>query len=221
VPGWRNGLRQGEDGYWHYRFRLKGQLFEGNTGCPLFKDAVQWLHAYKGRISKGEVGIQAIPTVKLAFEHMMAEKESRNSEAHRDRARRAIELHVLPHIGHKPADQVTKQEVEEILKHYLAGESKRIMDVGKGKKRTKHGANTLLLYTKMIFNHLVKHHVLTKIPFEVEPMKAPQPHRAFVPIELEPKFFAAIDKSRNLPVVLAVRAMFWLGLRESEALEMR
>jgi hypothetical protein len=68
---------------------------------------------------------------------------------------------------------------------------------------------------------LVKHHVLTKIPFEVEPMKAPQPHRAFVPIELEPKFFAAIDKSRNLPVVLAVRAMFWLGLRESEALEMR
>jgi integrase len=73
----------------------------------------------------------------------------------------------------------------------------------------------------MIFNHLVKHHVLTKIPFEVEPMKAPQPHRAFVPIELEPKFFAAIDKSRNLQVMLAVRAMFWLGLRESEALEMR
>jgi hypothetical protein len=100
----------------------------------LFKDAVQWLHAYKGRISKGEVGIQAIPTVKLAFEHMMAEKESRTSEAHRDRARRAIELHVLPHIGHKPADQVTKQEVEEILKHYLAGESKRIMDVGKGEE---------------------------------------------------------------------------------------
>ena len=52
-------------------------------------------------------------------------------------------------------------------------------------------------------------------------MKAPQPYQAFVPIDLEPMFFAAIDKSRNLQVMLAVRAMFWLGLRESEALEMR
>jgi len=221
VQGWRNGLRQGQDGYWHYRFRLNGQTFEGTTGCPLYRDALQWLNAYKGRISKGEVGLKSMPTVKQAFEHLMAEKKSRTSKAHQDRARRAIGLHVLPHIGHKPADQVTKQHVEEILRVYLAGESKRIMEVGKGRKRTKHGANTLLLYIKMIFNHLVKHHYLATVPFSVEPIKAPQPHRAFVPIELEPMFFTAIDRTHNLQVMVAVRAMFWLGLRESEALAMR
>lgn len=218
---WLRGLRQGEDGYWHFRFHLKGTRHEGNTGCPIYRDAVKWLNAYKGRISQGGVGIKVIPTVALAFEHMMQEREGRVSPAHLHGIRRSLELHVLPHIGQKPADQVTKQEVEEILKHFLEGFSKRIMDKDAQRKRTKHGANGLLIYIKMVFNHLIKHQILTAIPFEVPPFKVRQPHRAFVPIELETAFFEAINKARNVPVMLAVSAMFWLGLRESEALEMR
>jgi len=218
---WRNGLRQGRGGYWFYRFRLAGALHEGNTGCPIYRDAVGWLAAFKGRVAKGEVGLRVVPTVKQAFEHMIAERKGRVSQAHLDRASRAITLHVLPHIGHRPADQVTKQDVELLLKHYLEHPSERIMEQGRNRKRTKHGANTLLLYIKMVFNHLIQHGVLDALPFSVQPFDAPQPYRAFVPIELEPQFFEAINKARNLPVMLAVSAMFWLGLRESEALEMR
>lgn len=219
--GWRNGLRQGEDGLWHFRFVFRGQRYEGNTGCPIYRDAITWLAAYRGRVAKGEVGIQAVPTVALAYESLIQEMETRTSSAHVARAKTALGLHVLPHIGHKPADTVTKGDIEEVLKIYLEGDSRKIMEKDLHRKHTKHGANTLIIYIKMVFNHLISHKLLDALPFKIEKLGVAQKRRSFVPIELESKFFEAIDKARNLDVMLAVRAMFWLGLREIEALEMR
>jgi integrase len=216
--GWRNNLKMGEDGYWHHRFRLRGILYEGSTGCPLWKDARDWLNAYKGRISKGEVGLKQAPTLKTAYLHWVQTKTGKVSASHLKRASQAIELHILPHIGQRPADQVSTEDVELLISYYLEHPGKRIMGAT---KRTKAGANTVLLYLRAIYHHLIKQGFLASIPWKVSPMRVQEPVRSYVPMGLEPQFFAEVDRWRNVPVMLAVRCQFWMGLRESESLSLR
>lgn len=218
MGGWRNGLRMGEDGYHHYRFRLRGVLYEGSTGCPLWRDARDWLNAYKGRLSKGGVGLKQAPTVALAYQSWVESRRGKVSEKHLARARQAIELHILPHIGQRPADQVGTGDIEALLTYYLEHPGKRITGPS---RRTKSGANTVLLYVRALFNHLISNGFLASIPWKVQPMRVQEPVRPYVPVEREPLFFASIDQWRNLPVMLSVRSQFWMGLRESEALGMR
>jgi integrase len=218
MVGWLRNLRLGEDGYQHYRFVLRGVLYEGNTGCPLWKDARDWLNAYKGRISKNEVGIVAAPTVKLAYLHWVDTKKGKVSQSHLDRAADAIELHVLPHIGQKPVDQVTNQDIEILISHYLERPSKRITGPS---KRTRSGANTLLLYLRNVFNHMVSMGKLKEVPWQVKNLSVKKKLRPYVPIERASSFFAEVYRTRNLPVMIAVRAMFWMGLRECEGIGLR
>lgn len=207
--GWRNGYRLGLDGHWHYRFKRKGEIYEGSTGCKRFSDAKMWLEAYKSRLALADVGIKQAPVVKSALAHWVESRVGKVSEAHLKRAEQAWRLHILPHIGEYAADQVTTEVVDALIGRYLEG------------GRNAHGANTLLLYLKAVFGHLVKLGYLRSMPFDVRPLRAQQPVRAYVPLDKIKDFLDEIDRTGNLHVSVAVRAQLLMGLRESAALGMR
>ena len=210
ASGWHDGLRLGVDGLWHYRFAVKGRNYEGCTGHALKTKALAWVRIYRARLADAEVGLKDAPLVKDAFKSWLEVREGKVSDTHLLRARCAWTLHVLPHIGEYPADQVNSEVVELLLTRYL--------DKG---RHTGHGANTLLIYVKAVFSHLVSLGYLKALPFRVKPIRVQQPVRAFVPPEKIIRFLAAVDRTGNLHQSVAVRAMLMLGLREHEALEMR
>jgi integrase/recombinase XerC len=220
--GWVDGLRLGSDGKWHCRFKLNGRLYQECTGQTNRNAAIKWVNAYKANIANGAVGVYACPTVAQAWEAMIQSRTEKVSENQIARLRGA-ERHFLPKIGGLQADNVTGDEIDRVLKAYLNAPSLKPMHRAKhtARKHTKHGANTLLRILKMPFNYLVQNGYLKRIPWNVQPFEVSEPFRATVPIELAADFFREIDKTKNLHLMIAVRAMFWMGLRESEALEMR
>lgn len=213
---YKDGLaRVGE--HWHYRFRWKGTTYQGTTGLSRRADAVLWLRRYRDQLANGEVGLATAPSVKLAWEHWKETRKGKASEAHIERAGRAFDLHILPVCGELRADEVNNDVVELIRTRYLDGESKRL----RGGKRTQQGANTILTYLKAILRPLVKRGLMRCLPFDVKPLKPQSPVRPFVPADKVKAFLAAVDRTANEHQSIAIRAMLYLGLRESEALGMR
>jgi integrase len=54
-------------------------------------------------------------TFEQAFERVMANDGPSFSESHRKQWRRSVELHVLPHIGSMPVDEIQMRHIEELL----------------------------------------------------------------------------------------------------------
>lgn len=220
--GWVDGLRLGAGGKWLCRFKLNGRVYQESTGQTNRNAAIKWVNHYKANLANGEIGILQSPTVAQAWEAMIESRTQKVSQNQIDRLRGA-ERHFLPALGALHAECVTGDDINRVLKGYLNGDSLRPMNQGEKTKRkhTKHGANTLLRILKMPFNFLVQEGFLKRIPWNVTPFEVSEPFRATVPIELAANFFREIDRTRNLHLMIAVRAMFWMGMRESEALEMR
>lgn len=228
MPGYvyRNGLARRGDRY-HYRFRFRGQTYQGSTGLTRLADAVLWLRRYQDQLANGEVGLATPPSLKAAWEHWQQTQKGKASEAHLQRAERAFRLHILPVCGELRVDQINNEVVELIRTRYLEGKSNRTRRKGKDGKelpalpRTKQGANTILAYLKAIIRPMVKPGGLKALPFKVRPLKPQTPVRSYVPIEKVPEFLAEVDRTKNEHVSIAIRAMLYMGLRESEALGMR
>ena len=165
ATGWKDGFRRGPDGLIYYRFAWHGRNFEGCTGQINPRKAREWRDLYRSRLSNAEVGLRDAPLVKDAFADWKASRKGKVSQAHLDRADRAWVHHVLPHIGDYPADQVNSEAVELLITRYLDG-------------RSPAGANTLLLYIKAVFSHLVKGGYLRALPFQVKAIRVQQPVRA-------------------------------------------
>lgn len=221
ATGWKDGLRQGKDGLWHFRFKLGDSIHEGSTGCAKHKDAKTWRDAYRTNLSKQAVGLRVVPTFGAAYQDWVETKTGKRSEAHINRARRALELHVIPRIGETRADLVTTADIEGILSTYLAGTTDRVSERHLHRKRSPHGANTVLLYIRMIYGHLEASGIKDCRYWEVEKVSTQEPVRVTVPLGDAAKFFDAVNKTRNLHQMLGVRAQFWMGLRESAAVQMR
>jgi hypothetical protein len=129
MAGWRDGLKKVGTS-WQYRFLFKGVLYTGSTRCTAMADARSWLAAYKSRLSRGEVGDLDAPTVTRAFNDWLKIKEGFCSQANLDRAKRAMERHVLPVIGTMKADQVRSNDVARVVQTYLKAKGPR------GRERT-------------------------------------------------------------------------------------
>lgn len=219
MSTWRGGLRKGEGGFYFYRFRLKGKLHQGNTGCQGHKDAAEWVRRFKTNLSMGEVGIREAPTIKTACAAWLDDRRATGkSDKHLARAESAFRLHIIPAIGHIEADQLGQSDITALLDRYLGGKSNRAFG---GKKRSAHGANTVLLYLRAVLLFLVERGYLKSMPVKLTMLPTREPVRAVVPVERAGEFFAAIDCTRNLHQMLACRLMFWMGYREAEALGLR
>lgn len=212
--GWRGGLKRvGE--FWQFRFSHRGQLRTGSTKCSNFKDARIWLAAFKSRLARAEVGDLDAPTVKRAFENWLSLKKGFSSEANLSRARRAMEQHVLPIIGTTKADRVRSSDVARVVQTYLEGEGPH------GRARTADGANVVISYLRAVFAYLVDDGYLVKIPFRISKQRTQMKPRTTLPIEKIEPFLEHIDHHAHHHIRIAVRFMLWMGLRETESLDVR
>jgi integrase len=110
-------------------------------------------------------------------------------------------------------DQITREVAEAIRTKYLEGPTKHKFG---NRSRTLAGCNTLTRYLKNVLTHAIG-----KCPFRLKIIKEAEVKQSYIPMDLVPAFLAEIDRTRNAHVSIAVRAMIYMGLRESEALNMR
>lgn len=212
APGWKNGMKLvGE--YWHFRFMWKGQIKQGSTKLKSYRQAKTWIDEYKVNLAKAEQGIAPAPTVQAAFDNWCATYTGKLSQNHIDRAESAFRLHILPICGAMACDQITKEVAEALRSRYLEGPTKH--EFG-DRTRKMAGCNTMIRYLKNILTH-----ALGRCPFKLKIIKEAEVHRAYVPMELVPAFLTEIDRTQNEHLSVAIRAMIYMGLRESEALGMR
>lgn len=212
--GFRNGLKKVGRVY-HYKFKRGGCAYHGSTGLESLSQAREWLRRFREATVLQEQGIVPIPTIEALGMDWLESKRGVLSDAHLNRAELTLRLHINPAIGQIALDAVRTSDVERLLKGYL--------DTPKqgGKARSKEGANVLLCYLNLLYGWAIKRGILTKLPYSVIPFKVQQKPRSYIPLSSLDDFLAFIDKRKNLHVSVAIRAMLYMGLRESEALGMR
>jgi len=214
--GYINGLKQVGEVY-HYRFRHDSELMRGSTGCRSLSDAQKWLRQYRSKLALEGVGIREAPTLGglLAEWEKVAAATNDDQQIKSMRAQVASNLKPLLAV---PVDQLTTERVQSVLLAYLQGK-------GSGPGRQAHssgGANALLLRLNTLIGWAIRCGYLSKKPYEVKRFKRQQEPRPVVRAAKAREFLTALHRlGRSADRKLAVRLMFGLGLRESEALGMR
>ena len=98
----------------------------------------------------------------------------------------------------------------------------RLVEVARNKHlatRKPASANHWLRILSLLVNWAVKSNILPKLPWTVAMLTEQKTPRQILPLNVTDAWFAAIDAAtgRNPSVAIAVRLMYGLGLRESEA----
>lgn len=208
---YRNGLARADaQSPWHYLFRFNGTKYQGSTHLMKREDAARWLRRFRDQLANNEVGLADPPTVQLAYKGWVATRTGKASPSHLKRAKQAFEQHILPTVGQLRCDQLSTSVVENLTSIYLAGHG-----------HTQSGANIILAYLKCVIRPLVKDGLLRRMPFDVRMLKPQEKVRPYVRESQTKAFLAEIDRKKNTHVMVAVRMMLYLGLREDEALSMR
>lgn len=209
----------------YYRFMFKGKPYQGRTGCHRLFDARETLLAIKTEKAKEAKGlvVKKVPTFGEAVTLWYKSRVGKRSQAYLNNAKRQMELHVIPQLGHIRCDQITAMVVGTVVDQYLGGESKQTIKrdgkiVKVGSQHNIGGYNTLLSWISAVLGNLVPDH-MPSAP-KLKQVKQQEKAKAFVKKGQVDAFLAKIDETDNLHLSVAVRAMLYLGLRESEALSM-
>ena len=191
----------------------KGQLKQGSTKLKSHRQARAWVDQYKVNLANGDQGLAPAPTVEMAFRKWFATYRGKFSDAHMNRAESAFRIHIIPLCGDITCDQISEDVVEAIRTRYLETPSSRKFG---SQTHSLTGCNTIIRYLKNVLTYAMK-----KCPFKVRRLRPADVRRPYVPKELVPPFLQEIDRTNNKHLSIAVRAMLYMGLRESEALNMR
>jgi integrase len=238
--------RVDRDGYVHYDTVIKGRRFCGNTGHKDKKQAAIWISDFKAKIRR-EMANEVIGVkseVTLTCPNLLQEWLGHHAGKHARNVKADWENHILPKIRNVQAMKVTSGMVEEIRTTFLQSPS-LVNTKGKvadqirakiektrasGKKvvlnptrrHSNAGANKVLRHLYFVFGWGVKTGRIPRIPFrKLKELTEQEPVRTFLRPEQVKPFLAEIDSLSNLPVMVAVRAMLYMGLRECEALTMQ
>lgn len=220
-----NGLALVGDVF-YYRFKFKGKPIQGSTGCHRIFDAREKLLAIKTEKSKEASGIitRKVPTFAEAVDLWYNARIGKRSQSYLDNAKRQMEMHVIPKLGKIRCDQITATVVDAVATQYLHGNtlqvirSTKVEDRQVTKKHTVGGYNTLLSWISAVLGNLVPDY-MPSAP-KLEQVKQQERRNAFVGRDQVAPFLEEVDRTGNLHVSIAVRAMLYLGLRESESLKL-
>ena len=213
-----NGLAKVGDVY-YYRFSHKGRIHQGSTGCSIWVKARTQLLIIKQEVvdlagkAPGTVILQ-VPTFSEAINLWYDSRLGKKSQVYLDNAKRMMELHVVPKLGNVRCDILTFDIVEVVLNDYLHGQNLQF----KGKKRNLGGYNTLASWISAVLGNLVPTYMVNAPRIKKE--KKQKRRKPFIPREQVEVFLSEVDRTNNLHVSVAVRAMLYMGLRESEALDL-
>jgi integrase len=209
-------------GVWYYRFSVKNKIsgkkkvYFGSTGFSKKSDAKVRLRELKDDANRDSIVMKPIqvPTFKEAIGLWYTSRQGKKSDMYLNTAKRQLEIHVVPKLGNVRCDVLNFDIVEVVLNDYLHGNNKQYPT----KKHNLGGYNTLASWISAVLGNLVPTYMEVAPKIKLE--KVQRRRKPFIPRDKADAFLGEIDRTENLHVSVAVRAMLYMGLRESEALQM-
>lgn len=221
---YRNGLGKGDDGYYHYCFKMKRQVYKDTTGATSIEVAREILKKIKDDLGLELAGAPRMKVITL--DKLLDEWESQNTgvltKAHMVPTLCKLRLHCGP-IMKTPINIINKAKVEGIRKAYL-----EVPGHSAG------GANSLVKSLKGVLGWAIGQY-LKVMPFRLKRIKVQRKPRRVIPLKDTEAFLAALEapypftgvkhcpkaRPKNPHAIMACRLMLGLGLREIEALGAR
>ena len=207
-------LREGKRGSsYYYKFKFKGEVYEGSTDTDSPREAKKFLEALKtdlrNRAKRLESTRLSLPTLSRVHADWLELAETQFSSSHRDSFDSYWRLHLEPMLGGFSLDRVTTEAVERCRGTYLT------------EGGSPGGANNLLKTLNTLFGFAIRRKILVVRPYDIKRLTVQRKPRVVLPADAVGIFLSSIDKSRNANVKGIVRMMLGLGLRENEALNAR
>jgi len=222
---YRNGLGKGQDGYYHFCVKFRGEVRKGNTWCKSRAVAEAWLKKETDKWAEEAFDLpREAPTLRKTLEAWKTAMKGSVTDRHLDDVENHMLLHCEPILDLR-LDQIRNPQVDPLRVAFLEG-----MRTGNGWKterpRTKGGWNTVQKYLKLLFRWaLVKQRWVSQIQWTHEKLKSQKTRKAVVWPEQTQAFLAGVDaqpsRSKDNHPGIAVRLMLGLGIREDEALTAR
>jgi integrase/recombinase XerC len=192
-------------GIWHYRFQVAGVRVHRTTR-QVDKGRAELVaqRAFDDAVTRANGG-QPIPSLSALAEEWIKIRGQVVSASHLKGMQEFVRRHTYG-LGNLPISELTTERVELARNEHM-------------KTRSPATANHWLRILNLLVNWAVKREILTKLPWKVSMLRVQRKPRATLPIEMVKAWFDALDKAAGkAPAVgTAVRLMFGLGLRESEA----
>lgn len=190
---------------YHYRYQVAGKRVQRSTKLTN-KAAAEALakREFDAAVVRANGG-NPVPTLgELAAAWVVVHRPV--ASAHHIRSVEIFRRLHMYTLGDKPIGDITTEDVE----------TARIAHLGTRKPAT---ANHWLRILKLLTLWAVKRGMLTASPWRVPLLKVQKRPRSFLPIDVARAWFVALDEvtQQSPGVGTAVRLMFGLGLRESEA----
>lgn len=198
-------FRVGKRKIWHYRFQVAGIRTQKSTRLKVKHEAETVAdRAYDAAVIRANGG-QPVPTLAELFAEWEEVRGPVASAAHRRNVDTTRRLHLYD-LGDLRVCDITTLHIERARNLHLVD-------------RKPASANHWLRVLKLIVNWAVKREIIQRLPWRVAMLKVQKRPRALLPIGVARAWLHAIDQAtaRAPAKGTAVRLMFGLGLRESEA----
>lgn len=198
-------FRVGDGKVWHYRFRVAGVRVQRTTReKDKGRAEIVAQRAYDDAVIRANGG-HPIPTLFELAEEWIKVRGPVVSASHV----RGMEMFVRHHmydLGDLPISELTTERVELARNEHM-------------KTRSPATANHWLRILALLVNWAVRREILNKLPWKIAMLRVQKRPRTTLPIEMVKDWFEALDEAagKMSAVGTAVRLMFGLGLRESEA----
>jgi len=194
--------------FWHFRFQI-GSIRVQKTTRERNRDRAEAVaqRAYRDAIVSANGG-QPIPTLSALIAEWKEVRGPTASASHR----RNIDTFARQHLydlADSPIDEISTLRVELARNQHM-------------KTRAAASGNHWLRNLKLIVNWAVKREIIPKLPWQVKMLPIQKRPRVTLPIDAAKRWLEEVDAAANgSSVGTAVRLMFGLGLRESEAASAR
>lgn len=198
-------FRVGDGKVWHYRFRVAGVRVQRTTReKDKGRAEIVAQRAYDDAVIRANGG-HPIPTLFELAEEWIKVRGPVVSASHV----RGMEMFVRHHmydLGALPISELTTERVELARNEHM-------------KTRSPATANHWLRILALLVNWAVRREILNKLPWKIAMLRVQKRPRTTLPVEMVKDWFEALDEAagKMSAVGTAVRLMFGLGLRESEA----
>jgi integrase len=202
-------FRVGAGRTWHYRFQVAGVRIQRSTREKSKGRAKKVAEkAYDDAVVRANGG-QPVPTVRETAAAWLEVHRPIVSAAHARSVESFVKLHMFD-LGDRPIGSIGTADVERARNQYL-------------ETHKPSSANHWLRVLKLLAMWAVKRGAIPALPWKVRMLKVQKRPRATLPLGTARTWFSALDQaSARAPAVgTAVRMMFGLGLRESEAASAR
>jgi integrase len=226
----KDGLGKHPNGFFHYCFRIEGKQFKGSTRTKEFSSARKILDQKRWEArnpdspsteqiaevvptqDQPEEASEApgtIPTLQKTLDEWLILNRTTMSFAHIKAVKGAAKKWLKSLLA-IPVDQIRAADILRIR-----GE---MLDVGLSPS----SANHVGRIASLLCNFAVTVGYIEKHPFKVKLLRVQKKPRPFLSASKVHEFLAAIDKeAENHHIKVLIRILLGLGLRESEALNMR